>query len=186
MKTTLDKTELIDLGACEDCLVTFVDAHGDKVVTLSQALDSNGWHDIWWYIDKAWNSLYSRQQKEIHLLGCDWAESCLDSFEKQFPDDKRPRLAIEAKRKFIRGEITLDDLTKAWSAARSAAWSAGESAWAAWSAAQSAAWSAAWAAWSAARSAAWAAAWAAESAIRQEKFNNDLKELFLKWEKECE
>ncbi len=78
--------------------------------------------------------------------------------------------AVEAKRRWLRNEISDEELSAAGSAAWSAAWSAASSAaWsAAWSAARSAAWSAAGsAASSAARSAAWSAARsAAESAAR--------------------
>jgi len=93
----------------------------------------------------------------LHELSCQFAESSLSNFESVYPNDNRPRLAIEAKEKFIKGEITEEEL----SAARSAAWSAYS---AAWSAAESAARSAAWSAYSAAWSAASSAAWSAESA----------------------
>lgn len=99
--------------------------------------------------------------KVLHELACDFAERVLVNFEKEFPEDKRPRLAIEAKRKFIKGEISNDDLTAArsaaWSAAGSAAWSAGSAAWSARSAASSAR--------SAASPAACSAAWSARSAV---------------------
>jgi hypothetical protein len=73
----------------------------------------------------------------LHEFACQCAESTLTNFEKVYPNDKRPRLAIEAKRKFKRGEITAIELSAAvWSAARSAVWSA---VWAAAEAAESAA-----------------------------------------------
>ena len=83
------------------------------------------------------------------------AELSLKNFEKVFPDDKRPREAIEAAKKWLEKPTKANE-----SAARSAAWSAWSAAWSAWSA-----WSAesAWSAWSAAWSA-WSAAWSAESA----------------------
>jgi len=114
------------------------------------------------------------------------AELYIENYEKQYPNDNRPRLAIEAAKNW------LDNPTKenqesaesaarsaesaAWSAARLAAWSAARSAarsaesaawsaaWSARSSAESAARSAAWSAASAARSAAWSAARSAESA----------------------
>ena len=86
------------------------------------------------------------------------AEQVLDIFEKKFPDDKRPRLAIESAKK-----VLVKDTAETRSAARYAAESATESA--AWSAAESAAWYAARsAAWSAGKEAAWSVAWYAESA----------------------
>lgn len=88
--------------------------------------------------------------KTLHKLACDFAMSVIENFEKEFPDDKRPRQAIEAKIKWLNGEITQEELAVAEAAAWSAAESAAESARSAWSAAESAAWSAAEvAAWSA-------------------------------------
>jgi len=153
MYTVITKQRLKELDACEYGFKKFVKVNGESA-TLSQALDSNGWDDIWWYISEDYSAFSEQQKKELHLLGCDWAESCLSNFEKEFPDDKRPRLAIEAKRKWLNGEISNEDLASAESAAWSAAWSA--------------------------RSAAWSA-WSAESAA-MEKITQELKELFLKWE----
>ena len=60
------------------------------------------------------------------------AEQCLDIFERQFPDDKRPRLAIEAAK-----AVTEND-----TAENRAAWAARDAARAAWDAASAAAWDA--------------------------------------------
>ena len=173
MKTTLNAKELRELHACSEGLETFIKAHQENTVTLSQALDSNGWDDTWWYISNAYAEFTQEQKNDLHLIGCDWAERTLENFEKQFPEDKRPREAIEAKRKFVKNEITEEELSAAWSAA--------------WSAAESAAWSAWSAAWSA-RSAAWSAAWSARSAesawsAALKEMTTELKELFIKWEK---
>jgi len=108
------------------------------------------------------------------------AEQVISNYEKEYPDDKRPRESIEAAKKCIKNP-SIKNKDAAWSAARSAwsaqgaeAWSA-KSAWStAWSAArsavESAAWSAEWsaesAAWSAARSAYWSAAAEAEKAMQ--------------------
>jgi len=83
------------------------------------------------------------------------AELVIKNFEKEFPDDKRPREAIKAAKKWLKNPTEENR-----SAAESAAWSARS---AAWSAARSAARSAAWSAGSAA-GAARSAAWAARSA----------------------
>jgi hypothetical protein len=116
----------------------------------------------------------------LHEFACQCAESTLHHFERSFPNDSRPRLAIEAKRQFKRGEISAQKLNAAesaaraaalaaWSAARSAESAAQSAARAAESAAESAARAAEFAAWSAARSAAlaaWSAARSAASAAR--------------------
>ena len=39
--------------------------------------------------------------KTLHLLACDFAESVLPIFEKKYPEDNRPRRAIEVKRLWI-------------------------------------------------------------------------------------
>ena len=42
--------------------------------------------------------------KKLHLLACDFAEKTLSVFEKEYPDDKRPRNAIETKKLWIQEE----------------------------------------------------------------------------------
>ena len=116
------------------------------------------------------------------------AEQVIDIYEKKYPDDKRPREAIEAAKRCIglkgdaawaaraAGDAARDAAgAAAWTAAGTAAWAA---AWAAArDAAGAAAWDAAGAAWAAARAAraaagaaagdaAWDAAWAAARAAR--------------------
>ena len=117
--------------------------------------------------DKLWSVLREEfiDAPILHEFACRCAEYALS-----FVDNPDPRsiAAIEAKRKWLRGEITDKELNAAWDAAwaaagdaaRAAAWDA---AWAAaGDAARAAAWAAAWAAaGDAARAAAWAAAWAA-------------------------
>lgn len=185
MKLTLNKMELIGLNACKEGLEVFEAAHGDKNVTLSQLLESNGWDDMWWYILEAYTSFSQKQKDDLNLLGCDWAEAVLTNFESEHPEDLRPRLAINASRDCINGSIGLDKMSDAWAAARSAARSAVRSS--ARSAAESAAWAAAWLATEpAAGAAAWLAAMsAAGSAARssaESAQKGDLMNLFLKWE----
>ena len=125
-----------------------------------------------------WNDSVAR------LFAADCAEHVLRFYEEKYPNEKRPRQAIETARRFARGKATREELDAArdaawdaaWDAARDAAWAADrdaaraaawDAAWdAAWAAARAAAWDAAWdaardAAWDAARAAAWDAAWAA-------------------------
>lgn len=44
------------------------------------------------------------EEKQLHLLGCDFAERVLPIFEKEFPNDDRPRNAIKIKRLWIEEE----------------------------------------------------------------------------------
>ena len=111
------------------------------------------------------------------LFACNCAERVVPLYEKDYPDDKRSRHAIEVARLFADGKASNSELAAARAAACAAAWDA---AWdaardaaeaAAWAAARAAAWDAAWdaaraaaraAARDAAEAAAWAAAWDAE------------------------
>ena len=112
---------------------------------------------------------YKWTKKDSLKLAIFSAELVLPNFEKEYPDDDRPRKAIEAAKKvlFHDTEKNRSSARSAWSSAGSSAWSAG-SAWSAARSAGSAAWSAAWSAGSAARSAARSAwsAWSAWSSAR--------------------
>ena len=65
------------------------------------------------------------------LFAADCAEHVLPLFEARFPDDSRPRDAIVAARRFVDGEITIDDLEAAMYAARAARYAARYAVWAA-------------------------------------------------------
>ena len=118
-------------------------------------------------------------KKTLHKLSVKFAYESLPLFEKEYPNDSRPRKAIEAKEAWIKGEISDEEL-EARSAAAWSAWSARSAAWSASSAARSASSAAAWsaAAWSARSAAAWsAAARSASSAERKKQVINILKVL---------
>ena len=111
-------------------------------------------------------------ERTARLFACDCAEHVLSLYEAKYPDDGRPRKAIETARRYAEGKAAVEELTDVWAAAWAAAEDAAEDAAeaAAWAAARAAARAAAWdAAWDAAgaaaedaaRAAAWAAAWAA-------------------------
>jgi len=148
---------LLDKGPCSE---------GLKFLKSSRSLPK-----LWRTCERADWMIWALQQLELldertaRIFAVACAEHTLHFFEDKYPEDKRPRQAVEFARTLI------DNPQAAESAAESAAWSAAESAAesAAWSAAESAARSAAWsaarsAAWSAARSAAESAARSAESA----------------------
>lgn len=75
------------------------------------------------------------QKKDSVALSIFAAELVIENFEKQFPEDKRPREAIEAAKKVLAND-TEKNRSAAWLSARSAESAAGS---AAWSAAESAA-----------------------------------------------
>ncbi len=94
------------------------------------------------------------------LFACAVAESVLPIFEAQYPDDARPRQAIDVARRYANGLATEDELD----AAKAPAWDAALAVrTAARPAAQNAALAARSAVWDSARSAAWDAARAAAS-----------------------
>ena len=122
--------------------------------------------------DKLWAILREEfiDAPVLHEYACRCAEYAL-TFVRE--PDSRSIAAIEAKRKWLRGEISNDDLTAAWAAAWAAACDAANAAaraaaWAAWDAARYAARAAAWAAWDAARYAARYAARAHEVKLLKE------------------
>ena len=80
--------------------------------------------------DKIWALLHNEflTDRQMHELACDFAERVA-----HLSDDPRVPAAIAAKRAWLRGEITDEELAVAWAAAWDAAWDA---AWAvAWAAA---------------------------------------------------
>ena len=108
----------------------------------------------WAQLERAdWMMWLYRQSKKINKKACVkiavfCAEQSLINYEKAYPNDNRPRLAIEAARTVIEKD-TKENRSAARSAARSAesaAWSAASSAWSAGFAAESAARSAGFAA----------------------------------------
>lgn len=126
---------------------------------------------------EAWSEMrivkaYKWDKKASLKLAIFSAELVLENFEKEYPNDKRPREAIEAAKKVLFKD-TAKNRAAAWSAG-SAARSAENAVWiAAESASESAAWIAVWsaenAAWSASESAAesaWIAAWSAAEIAR--------------------
>lgn len=72
--------------------------------------------------DKFWAVLREEffTKKELRLINCDFAESVLHIFEKKYPNDDRPRKAIEAGR--TKGAVAGDAAgAAAWDAAGDAA-----------------------------------------------------------------
>ena len=141
MANTINKLTiktLLDMNPCSDGAKFLKE---QKTIQKAWKTCSNPQWMIW-----ALNRLNLFQESIAREFACECAEHTLHLFEDKYPDDKRPRKAIEFARTLIANPDAAE--SAAWSAAESAAWSAAESA--ARSAAESAAESAAW---SAARSA---------------------------------
>jgi len=80
----------------------------------------------------AWN------EKTARLFSCYCARDVLPIFEKEYPNDNSPRVAIETSERYANGKATIEELAAARDAARDAAWDAARDA--ARAAARDAAW----------------------------------------------
>jgi len=190
MQTTLNKIK--SHSPCEDGwkkLLNYLNKTeaDDEVLELRTILESNGLDDTIWVFRAV-----EEKDKEIRLFAADCAELVLPIYEKQYPNDDRPRKAIQAARDYANELISAEELDAArdaaWDAALAAAWDAArDAAVAAWAAARAAAADAARAA-SVAAMAAWAAARAAEGdasaaarAAEGDAVRNEIKSLLLKY-----
>ena len=117
-KTTLTTTfnRLRAARACADGyrkLATHlgsVDTYGaDKPINLLTVLESNGLDDTLWCL----RATEQNSDRVARLFAADCAEAVLHLFEGLYPDDKRPRQAIQAARDYAEGRID----AAAWSAA---------------------------------------------------------------------
>lgn len=168
-------------GPCHEGWETYLKSQGvdpaaarsdETERTVLSVLESNGLDDALWVLGNVVGG-----NRICTLFACDCAEMVLPLFERERPDDMRPRDAIAVARSqtsnsaaeaAARAAAAWDAaraLEAAWSAARAvAAWAAARAVGAAWAAARAAAarGAAAWAA-EAARAATRAAAWAAEA-----------------------
>ena len=129
-KNIIDAMSFVSMGWAAK-----VEVRGESIIQK----DKECWSEMRIVKWKKWT------KKDSVSLAIFAAELVLDNFEKKYPDDKRPREAIEAAKAVLK-----NDNEKTRSAARSAAEAARSAARSAAEAARSAAWSAAEAAWSAA------------------------------------
>jgi hypothetical protein len=158
MQTTLNKIK--EHSPCEDGWEKLLNhlnktQSDDEPLDLRTILESNGLNDTIW----AFRAVEGKD-KEIRLFAADCAEMVLPIYEKQYPNDDRPRKAIKAARDYANGLIPMKELD----AARAAAWDAARDAWDAARAARDAAGAAARDAWDAARAAVAARAAAGDAA----------------------
>jgi len=111
--------------------------------------------------DKLWILLSPEiiPEKKLQLLACDFAEDVLPIYEKAYPGDKRSRQVIEAKRKWVRGEISDEQLAEARDATWNVTWTTEDTAWAIGNITWDIVWATGRATGTAAKNAAWTAAW---------------------------
>jgi len=122
MLITLNQLEV--WSACEegyDRVVAVVGENYDKEkpIKLFDLVDGCEVSDIFWAFEEI--DLTEEQERGLRLMACDFAERVLPIFEKERPDDDRPRLAIQAARDFASGKISRDELDAAEAAAGAAA-----------------------------------------------------------------
>jgi len=98
-----------------------VRAYGrDTPIPLTAVLDNNGLDNALW----ALRATAEDSGPIARELACDYAEHVLPIFERDYPDDKRPREGIEVARRYARGEATDEELAAAEDATWDAAWAA--------------------------------------------------------------
>lgn len=95
MKTKINRLNIAKLNPCKDRLDNFVKFYGDRLFTKGQFM---GLKNIT-QKDKLWVAFRSMSTKNIKLAAADIAESVLYIYESKFPNDDRPRKAIEAARR---------------------------------------------------------------------------------------
>ena len=157
---TITKEWLKKKGACRDGVQWFLAQEETSTKSILLKLHKeNRTGDALWVIH---NTMNKKQSVQLAVF---LARLCLEIFEKQAPEDDRPRKAIEAAEVYLKNPCyrTKTAARSASSAARSAAYSVARLAA---SAANSAAYSAYSAARSSARSAAYSASYSADSAAR--------------------
>ena len=98
-----------------------VNKYGDEVtIPLSEILKSNGLDDAVWCL----RATIEPAENYIIEFACRCAEHVLVNYEKLYPDDKRPRQAIEAARVCITDKSTHAAAHAAADAAADAAYAA--------------------------------------------------------------
>lgn len=109
------------MNACTSGKMNFVAVHGEKEINFSEAIKSksNSIPDYFWFLRR--QELSEDQKNDLQLFAIECAERVLPIFEIKYPDDKRPRTAIETAKLYLSKQATIDDLEEArWAAADAA------------------------------------------------------------------
>jgi hypothetical protein len=85
----------------------------DEPLSIATIIQSNGIKDAVWAL-----CAVEVKEKEIRLFAADCAESVLHIYEEQYPNDDRPRKAIQAARDYANGVIGTHELFQAMAMAR--------------------------------------------------------------------
>lgn len=129
IKRTTTFKQLHDANACKYRYRHLAKALGGinkygrtKPINLLSILEHNGLDDFFWALR------ITEDYQILRAMAADFAESVLPIFERQHPDDGRPRKAIEVARKYAHGEATDEERVAVWGDAYDAA--AAAQAWA--------------------------------------------------------
>lgn len=99
------KKLLKKIGACEEA----IDWIGERDLKTCWAQCERGNWMLWlcgsMNGERGWPT-----KKNIALAVCDFVESALPVFENEYPEDKRPRNAIETLRKWANEEVSIEDV----------------------------------------------------------------------------
>jgi hypothetical protein len=96
------------LGACSEAVGW---AEGKSLAEVWTQCERADW--MLWLCGKMAGEKGWPTRQEVVLVACFCAEGALPLFEKKYPDDARPRKAIEAARAWARGSGDIEELNKA-------------------------------------------------------------------------
>ena len=117
MKLTLEKLE--SLGACEEGVEWYKEQNTEDFEEICNRLLKSEYIED--YLNWILPRMMNKKQKVQYAIFA--AELVIDNFEKVYPDDDRPRKAIEAALKYVKNQ-TEENKSGAARAAYSAAYSA--------------------------------------------------------------
>jgi hypothetical protein len=118
-------TTLNRIRDCEPCttgwrkLLDYLgkDFDPNAEINLLTLLDSNDVPDLLWTL----RATVQDSRRVASQLAIEFAEQVLPIFEQRYPDDLRPRQAIQAARDYLDGKISVEELRAAYAAAAAAA-----------------------------------------------------------------
>lgn len=118
---------LHEADACKNRYVHLAKALGgitaygkDTPIPLTLVLETNGLNDALWAFWAVQPEQRKLSQRVARLFATDCLERVLHLYERECPNDARPRKAIEAMREFARGELPIEQLTTVCDAATAA------------------------------------------------------------------
>ncbi len=176
MKIT--KAVIESLNPCKDRYDNYIKYYGDKELTIKQFMGRKNITQS----DKLWVAFRLMPKPELRQCVADIAESVLHIFESRYPNDDRPRKAIQAARNGTAKEcrVAANAANAAYAAAANAAYAAAYAAYA-----TNAAANAAYAATDTAYAATDAAYYAAYAALDKPKQEKLIRKIVLKYWKEA-